>query len=282
MDFPVIDPVLFEFGPFPGFGPFEQIGPFAIRWYALAYLAGFILGWRYALHLVKRDPENKPHGENIDDFFLWAMIGVIFGGRLGYVLFYNLAYYMDHPSQIMMVWNGGMSFHGGMLGVMFAMFSYSILKGVSFLRLSDVVCCVVPIGLFFGRIANFINGELFGRVTNVPWGIVFPHGGEEPRHPSQLYEAGLEGLVLFIVMLCLIRMKWLEKYVGGLTGIFLMGYGLSRFAVEYVREPDEQLGLIGDVISMGQILSLPMILIGGVLIYMARQCIFIKEQSYAG
>ena len=257
MDFTAIDPIAF------------QLGPFVVRWYALAYLAGFLLGWRYAIYLSHKDADNRPHKDDIDDFFMWAILGVILGGRIGYILFYNLPYYLEYPQEMLMIWHGGMSFHGGLLGTLIAMLGYSKFKHVSFLRLSDIVCCVVPIGLFFGRIANFINGELYGRITQGPWGIVFPHAGEQARHPSQLYEAGLEGALLFIILFVLVKFIRLDKFPGGLTGVFLMGYGMARFVVEFVREPDEHIGLIGDLVSMGQILSLPMIMMGFCLILLS-------------
>ena len=191
LEFPMIDPVAIA------------LGPLQIRWYALAYLAGFLLGWRYCLRLAGWDAEHRPNREDIDDFLTWVIVGVILGGRLGYVLFYNFEYYLSTPLDALKVWHGGMSFHGGALGVIAALFIYPALKKFPPLRLCDIVCAAVPIGLFFGRIANFINAELYGRVTNVPWGIVFPNGGAEPRHPSQLYEAALEGAVLFVILFLL-------------------------------------------------------------------------------
>ena len=191
IEFPNIDPVAFS------------LGPIDIRWYALAYLAGILLGWQYCMRLAGLDLEQKPSREDIDDFLPWAIAGVIFGGRLGYVLFYNLEFYLDNPSQILQLWQGGMSFHGGALGVILALIIYPFFKKIPHLRLADCVCASVPIGLLFGRIANFINGELFGRVTDSKFGMVFPHGGELPRHPSQLYEAVLEGAVLFLILFVL-------------------------------------------------------------------------------
>jgi phosphatidylglycerol:prolipoprotein diacylglycerol transferase len=253
-----IDPVAFS------------IGPVDIRWYALAYIAGILLGWAYALHLVKikrywaglTPPLHKDH---INDFLNWAVIGIILGGRLGYVLFYNPFYFMLHPLEILAVWQGGMSFHGGLLGVALAMVFFAKRQNIRPLHLFDVIAAAAPIGLFFGRLANFVNGELWGRVSDVPWAIVFAHAGPEPRHPSQLYEAGLEGLVLFALCWLAVRQGCLQK-PGFITGLFVAGYGLSRFAVEFVREPDGHLGLIQNNLSMGQILSLPMILIGLILI----------------
>ena len=176
--------------PFPEIDPIAiEIGPLAIRWYALAYLAGFILGWRYCVGLARLDGRYRPNETDIDDFLAWAVMGVVLGGRIGYVLFYQPGYYMENPAEILMVWQGGMSFHGGMLGAILAMLAFALRRNFSPVRLADLVVCVVPIGLFFGRIANFMNGELFGRVTDVAWGVVFPRGGDLPRHPSQLYEA---------------------------------------------------------------------------------------------
>ncbi len=247
-----IDPVAFA------------IGPIVIRWYALAYLAGFILGWKYCLKIVARGaPNMRPNAEDIDNFLTWAVIGVILGGRVGYILFYQLDYYMSEPLDALKIWRGGMSFHGGVLGVMLAMVGFSQKHKIPLLRLSDIICAAAPIGLFFGRIANFINAELYGRATNLPWAVKFPNV-DEPRHPSQLYEALLEGLVLFIILYILTKNPKTKR--GTITGAFLLGYGIFRAAIELVREPDMQLGLIGGFISMGQILSLPMIIAGLALI----------------
>lgn len=267
MDFLNIDPIAFHIGPVP------------IRWYALAYLAGFLLGWKYVVHLIKKyyAGHTPPSGRALgildaDDFLPWGIVGVILGGRLGYVLFYQFEMYLDNPAAILMVWQGGMSFHGGVLGVLVAMALFARRRGISFLQLTDLVCCAAPIGLFFGRIANFINGELYGRVTSVPWGMEFPYGGAVPRHPSQLYEAFLEGLVLFIVLALLVRMPTIRARAGFLAGVFLAGYGASRFFVEFFREPDAQIGLIADAVSMGQILCLPMILGGAaVMVWSTRR-----------
>lgn len=250
VDFPAIDPVALS------------LGPFAIRWYALAYLAGFLLGWRYCMWLAGFDKAHRPHREDIDDVLTWIIVGVIAGGRLGYVLFYNFSQYVDAPLDALKIWQGGMSFHGGAIGVILAMILYARVKGLSFLRLADMVCAAVPIGLFFGRIANFVNGELFGRPTDGTWGMVFPHGGEAPRHPSQLYEAGLEGAVLFLILFVLIRNERIRSTPGFVAGAFLVGYGIFRAFIEFFREPDAQIGLYFDLISQGQILCIPMI-VGG-------------------
>ena len=254
MPFPVIDPVA------------VQIGPLAIRWYALAYVAGIMIGWWYLRRLVSSDvmwaKAPRPNVVEIDDFVLWATLGIVLGGRLGYVLFYNPAHYLAHPAEIAMVWGGGMSFHGGFLGVVVAMALFTRRRSFPLLTLFDLVGAAAPIGLFFGRLANFVNGELWGRAADVPWAMVFPHGGPIARHPSQLYEAALEGVVLFAVVAHLVfRTRPLER-PGAIAGVFAAGYGIARFVVEYFREPDAQLGYLFGFITMGQILSLPMVLAG--------------------
>lgn len=257
---------------FPSIDPIAiQIGPLAIRWYALAYLAGFILGWRYCMRLARADAR-RPDPKDLDDFLTWAVIGVILGGRLGYVLFYNLPYYAENPLQALAVWRGGMSFHGGLIGVVTAIALFARRRGFPVLALGDLVAAAAPIGLFFGRIANFVNGELYGRATDVAWGVVFPDGGPQPRHPSQLYEAVLEGLVLFVVLHLLVRRPETRNHPGVVTGTFFAGYGLSRIVVEFFREPDRQLGyLLGGYATMGQILSVPMVLLGlGLILYASR------------
>ncbi|MBX2834622.1 MAG: prolipoprotein diacylglyceryl transferase [Micavibrio sp.] len=248
---------------FPNFDPVAiALGPLQIRWYALAYLTGFLLGWKYGMRLAKKDEGLRPSEKDIDDYLPLAIIGVILGGRLGYVLFYNLPYYMDFPLEALKIWEGGMSFHGGTIGVIVSMLLYSAWRKFSFLRLADIVCACVPIGLFFGRIANFINGELYGRPTNGEWGVIFSFAGDMPRHPSQLYEAVLEGAVLFIILNLMIRNFKIRMHEGTVAGAFLLFYGLFRSFVEFFREPDEQIGLIGDWISMGQLLCIPMMLAG--------------------
>ncbi|MBL6951521.1 MAG: prolipoprotein diacylglyceryl transferase [Alphaproteobacteria bacterium] len=256
--FPQIDPVLL------------QLGPFAIRWYALAYIAGLLLGWRYMLRLNAKRADLTT-SDVIDDLLTWAIIGVILGGRLGYILFYNLPYYAENPLKALAVWQGGMSFHGGLLGVTVAMIWFARRRQLELLRLSDLVSCAVPLGLFFGRIANFINGELYGRAADLPWAVIFPHGGPLPRHPSQLYEAVLEGAVLFAVLAWLAWRRGALQRPGLLTGIFLCGYALARTLVELVRQPDIQIGLLPFGTTMGQWLSLPMLLGGLYLIWRARR-----------
>jgi phosphatidylglycerol:prolipoprotein diacylglycerol transferase len=250
LEFPNIDPVALS------------LGPFEIRWYALAYLAGFLIGWRYCMRLAGWDAEHRPTRDDVDDFLTWVIIGVILGGRIGYVLFYNFDQYIHSPLDALKVWQGGMSFHGGALGVIAALLIYPAIKKFPPLRLADIVCAAVPIGLFFGRLANFINGELYGRVTDVSWGMVFPSGGGEPRHPSQLYEAVLEGAVLFVILFLLIRNDQIRNRPGIVSGAFLAGYGLFRGFVEFFREPDGHIGLYFNLISQGQLLSLPMIIVG--------------------
>ncbi len=254
MDFPNLDPVAL------------QLGPLAIRWYALAYLVAFVGGWRYGVYLAGLNPGHRPNKTDIDDFISWAIVGVILGGRIGYVLFYNFAEYSFAPLEALKIWRGGMSFHGGVAGLIAAIVLFAHLRKISPRRLADIVCCAAPIGLFLGRCANFVNGELFGRVTDVAWAVKFPRGGMLPRHPSQLYEAFLEGIVLFSLLFLLAHNKRVRERPGILTGVFLCGYGVFRIGVEFFREPDEQLGFIFEYISMGQILSVPMIVLGACVI----------------
>jgi phosphatidylglycerol:prolipoprotein diacylglycerol transferase len=255
---------------FPEFNPVAvSIGPLAIRWYALAYMAGFLLGWRYCLKLAESNPAG-PAPKLFDDFLTWAIIGVILGGRLGYILFYNAEAYAAEPLEMLKVWHGGMSFHGGMMGVITAAFVFAKKHKIRFFAFMDILACVTPIGLGLGRLANFVNGELYGRVTNVPWAVAFPRGGYLPRHPSQLYEAGLEGLVLFLILYVVaLNPKWRAR-PGILSGVFLLGYGLFRFLVEFVREPDQQLGFLYAGATMGQILCVPMMMFGLYLIMRAE------------
>ena len=252
--------------PFPAFDPVAiHIGMFSVRWYALAYVAGLVLGWMYGGWLIRRFQNQYPFritSEQWENFFTLAILGVILGGRFGYVVFYNLDYYLENPSDILAVWQGGMAFHGGLIGVILAITFFSLQKKLSLLTLSDLVVASAPIGLFFGRLANFINGELHGRITTVPWGIIFPDGGNLPRHPSQLYQAGLEGLVLFLILFMAVHFRWTRAQSGRLTALFLILYGLFRIIGETVREPDPQLGFLLGGITMGQVLSVPMILAG--------------------
>ena len=257
---------------FPEFDPIAiAIGPLAIRWYALAYMAGLLGGW-YILRRLSRHKDSPVSALQIDQLLNWVLFGVIIGGRLGYVFFYKPLSYLADPIAIFRLWEGGMSFHGGFLGVVFAVALFARRHHIPLWPLSDRIALVAPLGLFFGRLANFINGELYGRVTETPIGMIFPHAGPEPRHPSQLYEAGLEGLLLGLILLGAWRAKWHEKYPSLLVGLFLIGYGIARFVVEFAREPDQHLGL-SDILSLsqGQLLSLPMIVVGFFIIIKCRQ-----------
>jgi len=257
--YPAIDPVLIEFGPF------------AIRWYALAYIAGLLLGWRYCVSMARRPPHVLDPPQ-LDDFLVWVTLGVVLGGRIGYVLFYNLPYYSQHPIEALKIWTGGMSFHGGTIGVVLAMFLFTRLRKIDFLRLGDILVCAVPIGLFLGRLANFVNGELYGRPTDVPWAMIFPADEARlPRHPSQLYEAALEGMVLFLLLFVLQRFTRARDYRGYLSGVFLAGYALARIVAEFFREPDRQLGYLVGGFTMGQLLSVPVLLAGAWLILRSRR-----------
>tara|TARA_R110002110_G_scaffold18212_6_gene76739 strand:+ start:2423 stop:3298 length:876 start_codon:yes stop_codon:yes gene_type:complete len=264
MPFPNIDPILIE------------IGPFAIRWYALAYIAGLVIGWRYVIALAETprlwagaSPVTRL---DVDDALLWAALGVILGGRIGYVLVYNPTYFVAHPLEIVYVWQGGMSFHGGAFGVFAAMILFARARNIPASSMLDLVSAAAPIGLFFGRIANFINSELWGRVTDVPWGVVFPNGGPLPRHPSQLYEAALEGVLLFIILRLLTHRFDILKKPGVTTGVFIAGYGVARTMIEFFREPDRQIGYLFDGwFTMGMALSIPMALAGAAIAwYFAR------------
>lgn len=235
-----------------------------IRWYALAYLAGIFVGYWYLLKLIAQ-PGAPMARRHADDMIFWAMLGIILGGRLGYVLFYNLESYVKEPLAVFRLWDGGMSLHGGALGVLIAIWYVTRKEKLSFLRFCDYVACVIPFGLFFGRLANFVNSELWGRVTTVPWAIIFPNGGPDPRHPSQLYEAGMEGLVMMAILAWLFWRTDARYKPGFLFGVAAIDYGVSRFVIEFVRQPDVQRQWIVDStgLTMGQWLSVPMIL-GGV------------------
>lgn len=257
LPFPPLDPVAFA------------VGPLVVRWYALAYILGLLLGWQLVRRLVSR-PHWNLRADDADDMLFYATLGVILGGRIGYVLFYQLGHYLEHPMDVLAVWRGGMSFHGGLIGVLVALWLFSRQRGVHFLEVADAAAVVTPLGLLLGRIANFINGELWGRPTDVPWAVVFPAGGPVPRHPSQLYEAFLEGLVLFLVMQWLARRPWREEERGRLGGSFLTGYALARSFAEYFREPDPQLGFVFMSFTMGQLLCVPMLLAGLFLLARSR------------
>jgi phosphatidylglycerol:prolipoprotein diacylglycerol transferase len=256
--------------PFPAIDPVAvAIGPFVVRWYALAYIVGLLLGWRYCLVLADRPPRLVER-RDIDDFLLWATLGVVLGGRIGYVLFYQPVYYLQHPIEALYLWHGGMSFHGGALGVTLAILLFTRARRLPVLAFSDVIAEAIPIGLFFGRIANFINGELFGRETDIPWAMVFPNGGPVPRHPSQLYEAVCEGLLLFLLLL-LAEHRGARRRPGIVTGLFLIGYAVARMSGELFRQPDAQLGFLVFGTTMGQLLSIPVLIAGFILIWWARR-----------
>jgi len=260
---------------FPNFDPvLIQIGPFAIRWYALAYIVGILAGWLYARTLIKapRLWGGPPPitALDFDDFIVWITLGIILGGRIGYVLFYNPVYFAAHPFEALELWKGGMSFHGGFLGCVAAVVLFALKRGLSILSLGDVTCAVGTIGVFLGRLANFINGELWGRPSDVPWAMVFPSGGPLPRHPSQLYEAALEGVLLFIILaIATYRYKALTR-PGTIFGLFLCFYGLCRSFVEFFREPHAGHPLDIGVLTPGIVYSIPMILLGLWLIRRAQ------------
>lgn len=261
--------------PFPAIDPVAvSIGPFAIRWYALSYVAGLVVGWWLARRLCRNETlwKGPPplSDQGVDDFLLYMAAGIVLGGRLGYVLFYNLSYYLQHPLEALMLWHGGMSFHGGLLGCILALVLLARRYGTSLLSLFDLAAAVTPVGLFFGRLANFVNGELWGRVTDVPWAMVFPDAGPEPRHPSQLYQAALEGAVLFAILQIAVRMGALKR-PGVTAGLFLIFYGLFRIVGEMFRQPDAQIGFLAFGTTMGMLLSAPMILLGLAFIAHARR-----------
>ncbi|HIF9370192.1 TPA: prolipoprotein diacylglyceryl transferase [Photobacterium damselae] len=253
LTFPQIDPVL------------VQIGPLAIRWYGLMYLIGFA----FAMWLANRRADQPGSGwtkDQVSDLLFAGFLGVVIGGRIGYVLFYNFDLFLANPLYLFKVWTGGMSFHGGLLGVITAMFWYGHKNGRTFFYIADFIAPLVPFGLGMGRLGNFINGELWGRVTDVPWAMIFPTGGPLPRHPSQLYEFLLEGVVLFIILNLFIRKP---RPTGAVSGLFLLCYGSFRFFVEFFRQPDAQLGFFDGWLTMGQILSTPMILLGAAILIWA-------------
>ena len=255
LPYPSIDPVLID------------IGPLAIRWYSLAYIAGIVIGWWYAVRLAETRrlwPAGEPPLDRpgLGDFVTWATLGIILGGRLGYVLFYNLPYFLANPLEILALWQGGMSFHGGALGLALAAVLFALRRGIPPLSILDVIAATAPIGLFFGRLANFINGELYGRVTDAPWAMVFPGAGPEPRHPSQLYEAALEGILLFFALRLGTHYFGALKRPGLTLGFFLIGYGAARTFVELFRMPDAHIGFLYGGLTMGMLLSVPMLLAG--------------------
>jgi len=260
LPFPVIDPVL------------VTIGPFAIRWYALSYISGILFGWFYARAIIRNQKlwSGPPplSVADFDDFIVWVTLGIVLGGRTGYVLFYNPAHFLANPTEIFEVWKGGMSFHGGFLGCVAAVVLFAWKRGISILSLGDVTCAVGPIGLFLGRLANFVNGELWGRPTDVPWAMIFPGGGPLPRHPSQIYEAALEGIALFAVLAVAVRAGALRR-PGLVIGLFAIFYALARSFCELFREPDPQLGFLWGGLTMGMLLSVPLLLAGVVFAALA-------------
>lgn len=250
---------------YPRFDPnMISIGPLQFRWYGMMYVFGVVSGWLLGRYRATK-PWNKFTPPMVDDFITWAVLGVVAGGRIGYCLFYNADYYLTRPLKIFAVWEGGMSFHGGLIGVLLACWLFGRFKGLTFKEVGDFVSPLVPPGLFFGRIGNFINAELWGRPTDVPWAMVFPGAGHYPRHPSQLYEAALEGLLLFILVWVYSSKK---RPTGCVGALFLLGYGLFRFTAEFAREPDAHLGFIAlEWMTMGQVLCIPMILVGAYFLW---------------
>ncbi len=265
LTFPHIDPVA------------VHLGPLVVRWYALAYMVGILGGWwllkRLNARMSVRWRAPLLSKEAMEDIVVWATLGIVLGGRVGYVLFYNLPFYLDHPSNALKVWQGGMSFHGGLAGMLLAMYFFARKHRISWVALMDLCAICAPIGICLGRLANFVNGELYGRVCDpmLPWGMVFPNGGELPRHPSQLYEAGLEGLALFLLLLALGFGTRIRDWVGALSGVFLVGYALARIFSEHFREPDLQIGYLVEGVTMGQLLSLPMLAFGLYYLWRARR-----------
>ena len=255
-----LDPVIFS------------LGFISIRWYSLAYVLGILIGWWYGKKLISNKSQllkEKFNLKNFDDLITYIVISIIIGGRLGYVVFYNIEYYHSNPIDIFKIWEGGMSFHGALIGIILGTYIFSIRRNIETLFLLDVIACVSPIGIFFGRIANFINGELVGKVSSVPWSVVFPSLDLVPRHPSQLYEAILEGLILFVILNIIFLKKKYE--IGKCSCLFLIYYGIFRIISEYFREPDIQLGYIYDLASMGSILSFVMFLSGLAMFYFIKK-----------
>jgi phosphatidylglycerol:prolipoprotein diacylglycerol transferase len=260
LNYPDIDPVLFE------------LGPIVIRWYSLAYIGGLIFAWVYMSRLIRIQPAPCTQ-EHVSDYIFWAMMGIILGGRLGYVLFYNFGYYINNLGDVLAVWDGGMSFHGGFIGVCLATWWFATKSKIPLFRFADIIACASPIGLMLGRFANFINGELYGRPTDACIGMVFPRGGPLPRHPSQLYEAMLEGLLLFLILYVAYNFTSARKKPGLITGMFIIGYAIARTIIEQFREPDNHIGFLfgTDFITMGSLLSTPMIMFGLYLIFRPKK-----------
>ena len=261
--FPVIDPVAL------------RLGPLAIHWYGLAYIVSMVLGWRYVRSLAANERlwggASPVTPAELDDLLTWVVVGVIAGGRIGYAVLYQPGMVLENPVSLIAVWEGGMSFHGGMLGTILAMVLFARRRGIPVWSTLDVVAAAVPIGLFFGRIANFVNAELWGRPTDLPWGMVFPGAGPEPRHPSQLYEAALEGIVLFLVLRWLTHSRIALTRPARVGGAFVAGYGVCRILVEFVRVPDAHIGYLGGWVTIGMVYSLPMVLAGGWAVWSASR-----------
>ena len=259
-----LDPVLID------------LGFFQIRWYSIAYILGIILGWLYANKIIKSTEKNKYNfvqisTQQFDSLIVYLVIGIIIGGRLGYVIFYNLEYYSQNFFEIIKLWQGGMSFHGGLLGVVISIIIFSKKNKISFFKIADIVSCVAPIGIFFGRIANFINGELYGKISSLPWSVIFPSAGNSPRHPSQIYEALLEGIVLYLIINYFALKKDLIYKPGFISSLFLIIYSILRIFSEIFREPDSHLGLLFNYFSMGTLLSLLTIIFGLFIILFVKK-----------
>lgn len=256
IDFPAISPIIFTFGPLQ------------LRWYALAYLVGILAAW----WLTKRNIQKYELGissAQLDDLVFYTTLGIILGGRLGYVLFYGQGYFWHHPAEILAVWHGGMSFHGGIIGVILGLYAYAVKYHFPFLRVTDIVALYVPIGIFWGRLANFVNDELWGRVTTVPWAVKFPSGGYLPRHPSQIYESLSEGVLMFCILNIAWRYAYVRRHTGLVSALFLIIYTLSRLGMEFFREPDQQIGFLWHHITLGQLLSIPFLILGFYLLHRA-------------
>lgn len=259
IDFPNISPIALE------------IGPLQLRWYALAYLFGILSAW----FLTKRNIARFNLGissAQLDDLVFYTTLGIILGGRLGYVICYGNNFFWQHPLEIFAVWHGGMSFHGGIVGVILGLYCFARKEKFPYLKITDIVALYVPIGIFLGRLANFINGELWGRITTVPWAVKFPEGGYLPRHPSQIYEALSEGVLMFCILNILWQKKYVREHTGFISGIFLIVYAVSRICMEFFREPDAQIGFIVARVTMGQLLSLPFLLLGLYVLHKAVSC----------
>ena len=253
-----------------------DLGLFQIRWYSISYILGIVLGWLYAVRIIKQITKNKYNYQPIttshfDDLIIYLILGIVVGGRLGYVIFYNFEYYVQNFFDIFKLWEGGMSFHGGLAGVIIAIFIFSKRTKINFFKFSDIVACVAPIGIFLGRIANFINGELYGKISNLPWAMVFPYGGNVARHPSQIYEAILEGIILFALINYFALKKKLLFKTGYISGLFLVSYSILRMLSEIFREADIHLGLFFNYFSLGTLLSLATLIAGLVIIMSAKK-----------